>query len=128
MESTEIIFSIIAIAICVGASAFFAGAETAVTGISRARLFSLIQDGNARARTFGHDLNKKVRALGLKMALSSKAKAGSLTVIDNLDVKDGKTKELVANLAKLLSVAQEGRGLISICAAGGQGVTAIIEG
>ena len=35
------------------------------------------------------------------MALSSKAKAGSLTVIDNLDVKDGKTKELVANLAKL---------------------------
>jgi acetyl-CoA C-acetyltransferase len=34
---------------------------------------------------------------------------------------------IVANLAKLLSVAQEGRGLISICAAGGQGVTAILE-
>ena len=34
---------------------------------------------------------------------------------------------LVANLAKLLSVAGEGRGLISICAAGGQGVTAILE-
>ncbi|MGH8354165.1 MAG: acetyl-CoA C-acetyltransferase [Pseudomonas sp.] len=34
---------------------------------------------------------------------------------------------LVANLAKLLSVAGEGRGLISICAAGGQGVTAIVE-
>ena len=34
---------------------------------------------------------------------------------------------IVANLAKLLSVAQQGRGLISICAAGGQGVTAILE-
>jgi acetyl-CoA C-acetyltransferase len=34
---------------------------------------------------------------------------------------------IVANLAKLLSVAQDGRGLISICAAGGQGVTAILE-
>ncbi|WP_236208399.1 acetyl-CoA C-acetyltransferase [Pseudomonas tohonis] len=34
---------------------------------------------------------------------------------------------IVANLAKLLSVAEKGRGLISICAAGGQGVTAILE-
>ncbi|SEI25030.1 acetyl-CoA C-acetyltransferase [Pseudomonas asplenii] len=34
---------------------------------------------------------------------------------------------IVANLAKLLDRAGQGRGLISICAAGGQGVTAIIE-
>ena len=34
---------------------------------------------------------------------------------------------IVATLAKLLSVAGEGRGLISICAAGGQGVVAILE-
>lgn len=34
---------------------------------------------------------------------------------------------IVASLAKLLEVAGQGRGLISICAAGGQGVTAIIE-
>lgn len=34
---------------------------------------------------------------------------------------------IVANLAKLLAVAGKGRGLISICAAGGQGVTAILE-
>ncbi|CRM45365.1 MULTISPECIES: acetyl-CoA C-acetyltransferase [Pseudomonas] len=34
---------------------------------------------------------------------------------------------IVANLAKLLGTAGKGRGLISICAAGGQGVTAIIE-
>ena len=34
---------------------------------------------------------------------------------------------IVTNLAKLLDAAGKGRGLISICAAGGQGVTAIIE-
>ncbi|KDD67045.1 acetyl-CoA C-acetyltransferase [Pseudomonas sp. BT76 TE3572] len=34
---------------------------------------------------------------------------------------------IVANLAKLLDAAGKGRGLISICAAGGQGVTVIIE-
>lgn len=55
----------------------------------------------ARARTFGHDLNKKVRALGLKMALSAKAQAGTLTVLDNLDVADGKTKVLAGQLEKL---------------------------
>jgi len=34
---------------------------------------------------------------------------------------------ILANMAKLLATAGNGRGLISICAAGGQGVTAIIE-
>ncbi|EQA99959.1 50S ribosomal protein L4 [Sphingobium quisquiliarum P25] len=65
----------------------------------------------ARARTFGHDLNKKVRALGLKMALSSKAKDGSLIVLDNLDVAEGKTKALVAQLAKLNLSATGNRAL-----------------
>ena len=75
---------------------------TARHGDRRAPVF--IGGGKAhgqRARTFGHDLNKKVRALGLKMALSAKAKNGTLFVFENLDVKDGKTKELVASLAKL---------------------------
>ncbi len=34
---------------------------------------------------------------------------------------------IIANLAKLLAERGEGRGAISICAAGGQGVTAILE-
>jgi acetyl-CoA C-acetyltransferase len=34
---------------------------------------------------------------------------------------------IVANLAKLLEEKGKGRGLISVCAAGGQGVTAILE-
>ena len=34
---------------------------------------------------------------------------------------------IVATLAKLLSERGSGRGLISICAAGGQGIVAILE-
>ncbi|HDS1819840.1 TPA: acetyl-CoA C-acetyltransferase [Pseudomonas putida] len=34
---------------------------------------------------------------------------------------------ILANMAKLLATAGKGRGLISICAAGGQGVTVIVE-
>ena len=55
----------------------------------------------ARLRDFNPSLNKKVRALGLKMALSSKAKDGSLIVLDSLEVADGKTKALVGQLAGL---------------------------
>jgi large subunit ribosomal protein L4 len=47
----------------------------------------------ARKRDFEQSLNKKVRALGLKMALSSKAKDG-LVVVDSLELKDAKTKAL----------------------------------
>ena len=53
----------------------------------------------ARRREFDVSLNKKVRALGLKMALSSKAKAG-LVVVDTLDISDVKTKALAGQLAK----------------------------
>ena len=47
----------------------------------------------ARKRDFNQSLNKKVRALGLKMALSSKAKDG-LIVVDSLELSDAKTKAL----------------------------------
>ena len=47
----------------------------------------------ARKRDFEQSLNKKIRALGLKMALSSKAKDG-LVVVDSLELKDAKTKAL----------------------------------
>lgn len=78
------------------------GGGTARHGDRAAPIF--IGGGKAhgpRVRDFNPSLNKKVRALGLKMALSSKAKAGTLTVIDNLDVKDGKTQELAGKLAGL---------------------------
>jgi large subunit ribosomal protein L4 len=55
----------------------------------------------ARARIFNPSLNKKVRALGLKMALSSKARDGNLVVVDNLDLKEAKTAALKERLGTL---------------------------
>lgn len=53
----------------------------------------------ARKRDFDQSLNKKVRALGLKMALSAKAKDG-LVVVDSLELKDAKTKALAGIFGK----------------------------
>ncbi|EQB17697.1 MULTISPECIES: 50S ribosomal protein L4 [Novosphingobium] len=53
----------------------------------------------ARRREFNISLNKKIRALGLKMALSAKAQNG-LVIVDSLDVSDAKTKALAGQLAK----------------------------
>ena len=78
------------------------GGGTARHGDRRAPIF--IGGGKAhgpRARVFGHSLNKKVRTLGLRMALSAKAKGGSLVVLDNFDIDGGKTRTLVGQLAKL---------------------------
>ena len=52
-------------------------------------------------RDHGFDLPKKVRALGLRHALSSKVKSGSLVIIDSATSKDPKTAGLVAQLGKL---------------------------
>ena len=53
----------------------------------------------ARKRGFNPSLNKKIRALGLRMALSSKAKDG-LVVLDSLELKDAKTKALKGQFDK----------------------------
>ncbi|KQZ65674.1 50S ribosomal protein L4 [Sphingopyxis sp. OPL5] len=77
------------------------GGGTARHGDRKAPIF--IGGGKAhgpRARTFGHSLNKKIRALGLKMALSDKAKGGKIVVLDTLELKDAKTKALAGQLGK----------------------------
>ena len=78
------------------------GGGTARHGDRRAPVF--IGGGKAhgaRVRDFNPSLNKKVSALGLRMALSSHAKAGSLVIMDSLAVEGGKTKTLLGDLAKL---------------------------
>jgi large subunit ribosomal protein L4 len=78
------------------------GGGTARHGDRRAPIF--IGGGKAhgpRVRDFNPSLNKKVRALGLRMALSAKARDGQLVVMDNLDVAEGKTKALKTQLAQL---------------------------
>lgn len=68
--------------------------------------------------------------LGLKQALGSidrnrlNVKGSSIAAGHPFAATGGR---VVGTLAKILSQAGSGRGLISICAAGGQGVTAILE-
>jgi large subunit ribosomal protein L4 len=52
-------------------------------------------------RSHAHDLPKKVRALALKHALSSKAKDGGLIVLDKASAKEAKTKALAEQFGKL---------------------------
>lgn len=75
------------------------GGGTARHGDRAAPIF--IGGGKAhgpRRRDFNVSLNKKIRALGLKMALSSKAKDG-LLVVDSLELNDAKTKALAATFS-----------------------------
>ena len=53
----------------------------------------------ARKRDFNISLNKKIRALGLRMALSSKVENG-LVVVDNLELAEAKTKALKGQFDK----------------------------
>ena len=78
------------------------GGGTARHGDRRAPIF--VGGGKAhgpRVRDFNPSLNKKVRALGLRMALSAKAKGGNLIVVDNLDLSEAKTGALQERLGKM---------------------------
>lgn len=52
-------------------------------------------------RDHAHKLPKKIRALALKMALSSKIVSKQLIVLEDLSIKDSKTKSLQAQLNAL---------------------------
>jgi large subunit ribosomal protein L4 len=52
-------------------------------------------------RSHATDLPKKVRVLALKHALSARAKDGGLIVLDNAELKDAKTKALIAQFSGL---------------------------
>ena len=78
------------------------GGGTARHGSRRAPQFR----GGGRAfgptpRSHAIDLPKKVRALALKHALSAKAKAGELTIVDTLATKEAKTAALRTAFGKL---------------------------
>jgi len=52
-------------------------------------------------RSHAHDLTKKFRALGLRHALSAKASAGELVVLDAADLKEAKTGALAKAVKNL---------------------------
>src|SRR5215213_11091959 len=78
------------------------GTGSARHGSARVNIFR----GGGRAfgpvvRSHAIDLPKKVRALALRHALSSKAKASEIIVIDKTELKDAKTKGLREQFSKL---------------------------
>ncbi len=78
------------------------GGGTARHGNRRAPIF--VGGGKAhgpRVRSFEQSLNKKIRALGLKTALSVKAAEGKLIVVNDFDIKDAKTSAMKVSLEKL---------------------------
>ena len=78
------------------------GGGTARHGSRKAGIF--VGGGKAfgpRFRSHETSLNKKVRALGLRHALSTKAKASEIIIIDKAEVKEAKTKLIQAAFAKL---------------------------
>ncbi len=78
------------------------GGGTARHGSRKAGIF--IGGGKAfgpRFRSHETALNKKIRALGLRHALSSKAKGSALIVLDKAEMAGGKTKALVQAFGKL---------------------------
>ena len=78
------------------------GGGTARHGSRKAGIF--VGGGKAfgpRFRSHETALNKKVRALGLRHALSTKAKASEIIIIDKAEVKEAKTKAVQAAFTKL---------------------------
>src|SRR5436309_5629713 len=78
------------------------GTGSARHGSARVNLFR----GGGRSfgphpRDHSNDLQKKVRALALRHALSAKAKDGGLVVLADIEAKDAKTKALSAQFEKL---------------------------
>jgi large subunit ribosomal protein L4 len=78
------------------------GTGSARHGSARVNLFR----GGGRSfgpHTRSHEIGlpKKVRALALRHALSAKAKDDGIIVIETLNLKDGKTKELRGHFEKL---------------------------
>lgn len=53
------------------------------------------------ARSHAHDLPKKVRALALRHALSSKAQSDSIVIVDDFTAKDAKTSAMRERLSGL---------------------------
>ena len=78
------------------------GGGTARHGSRRSGIF--VGGGKAFGpvvRSHETELPKKVRALGLRHALSAKAKAAELIILDKAELTEAKTKALVGAFAKL---------------------------
>ena len=67
-----------------------------------------------KTRDHSHDLPKKFRKLALRHALSAKAKAGGLRIVNELSVKEAKTSAVRAQLDKLRMMDKKLAGTLMI--------------
>ena len=86
-----------------------------------------------KPRSYRYAVNKKVRALAMRSALSAKLKEGNLIVIDNLDMSEVKTKSFKSFLGgfeagKALVVTPEVRKNVVLSARNIPGVKTTIAG
>ena len=63
-----------------------------------------------KPREYGFDINKKVRRLAMKSALSAKTAAEEIVVLDSLELEEIKTKEV----AKVLSNLETGKKVLVV--------------
>lgn len=83
-----------------------------------------------RPRSYEFKVNKKVRSLALKMALSSRYLGGKLMVVKDIDLPEAKTKLFVQvakalEMEKALIVAPENGGNLGLSARNVPGVTVV---
>ena len=71
-----------------------------------------------KPRDYGYHMNKKSRQLAIKSALSAKAAAGNIMVIENLDLSEVKTK----NFVKFLSDVGATVAILSVISSCGKAV------
>lgn len=64
--------------------------------------------GPTNDRNFTKKINKKMLSKAICMVFSDRVASHDLIIVDDLAVKDGKTKELKATIEKLLAVNQQG--------------------
>src|SRR5271155_5146880 len=76
-----------AIFICLVLSAFFSASETAITAVSRARIYHLILEGHKRAQGVGNLRKKKERLIGGIMIGNNAVNILSAALATNLAIQ-----------------------------------------
>lgn len=83
-ENTELIFTVLGILILLILSAFFSGAETALTAASRARMHHLDQEGDRRAGLVNRLLERKEKLIGSLLLGNNLANIGASSLATSI--------------------------------------------
>jgi len=90
------------------------GTGRARAGSNRSPLWSGggVTFGPTNDRNFKQKINKKMLGKAICMIFSDRLNSQDLVIVDNLDIKDSKTKELKVVIEKLLVAANQGNSVV----------------